>query len=103
MTAHIVAPAPDEQPLSDVSAHESFGSLSSLIRRSAAGVVLIVVLVFGVMIFGTQFANTGNFANLAVASSFLAIISIGMTFVILSGGIDLSVGSMYALAAVLAA
>ena len=55
------------------------------------------------IIFGTQFANTGNFANLAVASSFLAIISIGMTFVILSGGIDLSVGSMYALAAVLAA
>ena len=103
MTSHIVAPAPGDPPLGDVSAHESFGSLSSLIRRSAAGVVLLIVMVAGVMIFGSQFANTANFANLAVASSFLAIISIGMTFVILSGGIDLSVGSMYALAAVLAA
>jgi ribose transport system permease protein len=103
MTAHVVAPAPDDQPLGDFSAHESFGSLSSLVRRSAAGVVLVVVVILGVIVFGTQFANTGNFANLAVASSFLAIISIGMTFVILSGGIDLSVGSMYALAAVLAA
>ena len=65
--------------------------------------MLLVVVVLGVIIFGSQFANTANFANLAVASSFLAIISIGMTFVILSGGIDLSVGSMYALAAVLAA
>ena len=103
MTAHIVAPGPGEQPLSDISAHKSFASLSSLVRRSAAGVVLVAVVVFGVIVFGTQFANPGNFANLAVASSFLAIISIGMTFVILSGGIDLSVGSMYALAAVLAA
>ena len=103
MTAHIVAPAPGDPPLGDVSAHASIGSLSSLVRRSAAGVVLIVVLVLGVIIFGSQFANTGNIANLAVASSFLAIISIGMTFVILGGGIDLSVGSMYALAAVLAA
>jgi ribose/xylose/arabinose/galactoside ABC-type transport system permease subunit len=103
MTVHIVAPEPGDSPLGDVLTHRSFGSLSSLIRRSAAGVVLIVTLVFGVIVFGSQFANTGNVTNLAVASSFLAIISIGMTFVILGGGIDLSVGSMYALAAVLAA
>ena len=43
MTSHIVAPAPSDPPLGDVSAHESFGSLSSLIRRSAAGVVLLFV------------------------------------------------------------
>jgi ribose/xylose/arabinose/galactoside ABC-type transport system permease subunit len=103
MTVHIVAPEPGDSPLGDVLTHRSFGSLSSLIRRSAAGVVLIVTLVFGVIVFGSQFANTGNVTNLAVASSFLAIISIGMTFVILGGGIDLSVGSVYALAAVLAA
>ena len=103
MTSHVVAPAPSDPPLDDIAAHESFGSLSSLIRRSAAGVVLAVVFVVGVIIFGSKFANTGNLANLAVSSSFLAIIAIGMTFVIISGGIDLSVGSLYALAAVLAA
>ena len=35
--------------------------------------------------------------------SFLAVIALGMTFVIISGGIDLSVGSNYALGGVLAA
>ena len=36
-------------------------------------------------------------------SSFLAVIALGMTFVIITGGIDLSVGSVYALGGVLAA
>jgi ribose transport system permease protein len=49
------------------------------------------------------FASASNFANIATQSSFLLIIAIGMTFVILTGGIDLSVGSMYALGGVLAA
>ena len=104
MASDTIAPAPSDGPLEDlVGAHRVLGRPSSLIQRSAAGVVLVVVVVLGVIIFGPQFANTGNFANLAVASSFLAIVAIGMTFVIISGGIDLSVGSLYALAAVLAA
>lgn len=103
MTSDVVARTPGDPPLGDAAAPASFGSVSSLIRRSAAGVVLMVVVVVGVIVFDSKFANTGNFSNLAVASSFLAIIAIGMTFVIVSGGIDLSVGSMYALAAVLAA
>jgi galactofuranose transport system permease protein len=99
----VVARTPGDPPLGVVAAPASFGSVASLVRQSAAGVVLVIVLLLGVVIFGSKFANTGNFANLAVSSSFLAIIAIGMTFVIISGGIDLSVGSVYALAAVLAA
>ena len=99
----VVARTPGDPPLGDVAAPASFGSVASLVRQSAAGVVLVIVILLGVVIFGSKFANTGNFANLAVSSSFLAIIAIGMTFVIISGGIDLSVGSVYALAAVLAA
>jgi len=75
----------------------------SLLQRSAAPAVLVVVAVIGTVSFGGRFANAGNLANMAVASSFLAIIAIGMTMVIISGGIDLSVGSMLALAAVLGA
>ena len=37
------------------------------------------------------------------SSSFLAIVALGMTFVIITGGIDLSVGSVFALGGVLAA
>lgn len=76
---------------------------ASLLQRSAAAAVLVVVALGGTVAFGSRFASVGNLANLAVAISFLAIVAIGMTFVIISGGIDLSVGSMLALAAVLGA
>lgn len=38
-----------------------------------------------------------NFLNLFIDNSFLLILAVGMTFVIISGGIDLSVGSVLAL------
>ena len=95
--------APGDGPLDTTAAPATSGTVVSLIQRSAAAVVLACVIVLGVILFGTSFASTANFSNLAVASSFLGIVAIGMTFVIISGGIDLSVGSMYALAAVLAA
>ena len=73
------------------------------LRRTPAIPVLLVVVVAGAAAFGSTFLSARNFASMAVASSFLLIISVGMTFVIISGGIDLSVGSMLALGAVLAA
>jgi ribose/xylose/arabinose/galactoside ABC-type transport system permease subunit len=50
-----------------------------------------------------KFLNAQNLAQLAKDTSFIAIMAIGATFVIISGGIDLSVGSIYALASVLGA
>ena len=50
-----------------------------------------------------KFLNAQNLAQLAKDTSFIAIMAVGATFVIISGGIDLSVGAMYALASVLAA
>jgi ribose/xylose/arabinose/galactoside ABC-type transport system permease subunit len=79
------------------------GRLAGLVQRGAAPVVLVLVVVLGAVVFGTSFASPGNFANIAVSSSFLALIAVGMTFVIISGGIDLSVGSMLALGGVLTA
>jgi len=46
------------------------------------------------------FMTFSNFLNIAQQTSINAIIAIGMTFVIISGGIDLSVGSIVALAGV---
>jgi simple sugar transport system permease protein len=43
------------------------------------------------------------FANLLVDNAFLLVLAVGMTFVILSGGIDLSVGAVLALSTVIAA
>jgi len=50
-----------------------------------------------------KFLNAQNLAQLAKDTSFIAIMAVGMAFVIISGGIDLSVGSTYALASVLGA
>jgi ribose/xylose/arabinose/galactoside ABC-type transport system permease subunit len=50
-----------------------------------------------------KFLNAQNLAQLAKDSSFIAIMAVGATFVIISGGIDLSVGATYALASVIAA
>ena len=50
-----------------------------------------------------KFLNPQSLAQLAKDTSFIAIMAIGATFVIISGGIDLSVGAIYALASVLAA
>ena len=50
-----------------------------------------------------KFLNAQNLAQLAKDTSFIAIMAVGATFVIIAGGIDLSVGAIYALASVLAA
>src|SRR3954469_16358712 len=50
-----------------------------------------------------KFLNADNLAQLAKDTSFVAVMAVGATVVIIAGGIDLSVGSIYALASVTAA
>ena len=50
-----------------------------------------------------NFLKLGNLLNIANQIAFIAIIAIGLTMVIIAGGIDLSVGSLVALSAVVAA
>jgi galactofuranose transport system permease protein len=62
----------------------------------------VAVLLLGLMGAAGSLAYTGFFSgqvllNLLVDNAFLLVVAIGMTFVILSGGIDLSVGSVVAL------
>ena len=76
--------------------------LTSAISRNAAVAVLVLVVVFGFITVPT-FGSAANLRNVALAASFVGIITAGMTFVIISGGIDLSVGSTYALAVITSA
>ena len=71
--------------------------LTSLISRNGAVAVLVVLLIIG-SIFDKGFGSFDNLQNVALGATYIGIISAGMTFVIISGGIDLSVGSMFALA-----
>ncbi|HEY8457735.1 MAG TPA: ABC transporter permease [Actinopolymorphaceae bacterium] len=73
-----------------------------LLQQHGAVIVLVAVVGFGTIAFDS-FATAENARSIVVSSSFLALIAIGMTFVIISGGIDLSVGSLFVLGGVLAA
>src|ERR1700712_5230493 len=69
-------------------------------RLRAVGPVLGLVLlcIVGTALNG-DFATVDNAMNVLTRTAFIGIIAVGMCFVIISGGIDLSVGSMAALIA----
>lgn len=75
---------------------------ANLLQSQGPLVALLVLCAVAAMFFPT-FLTPLNLANILRQVSLIGVISIGMTFVILSGGIDLSVGSTAAVAAVLAA
>ena len=62
-------------------------------------VVLLVLLVAGVTAFQPNFVSLANLGNIAVQFSQIGLMAAGMTFVMIAGGIDLSVGSVLALGA----
>ena len=67
---------------------------------------LVIVFIIEVIIFSQfspYFFSTGNLLNVTLQASITAIIAAGMTFVILTAGIDLSVGSLVAFSGVLTA
>src|SRR4051812_44840080 len=51
----------------------------------------------------TQFANLENISNILRQTSMSAVAALGMTFIIIAGGIDLSAGSLAALTGVIIA
>jgi ribose transport system permease protein len=56
----------------------------------------LIAFSLSVAIFNTQFLTVGNIFNVLRQTSVNAVIAAGMTFVIITGGIDLSVGSILA-------
>ncbi|MDB4885169.1 MAG: Monosaccharide transporter rane protein family [Gemmatimonadetes bacterium] len=74
----------------------------SLLQRSGALVALVAAIVVGAMRY-YDFLTAENLLNVLRQNSMLGLVALGMTFVILTGGIDLSVGSLVAVAGVVAA
>jgi ribose transport system permease protein len=72
--------------------------MSALFRSPVIAPLLALLLVVSVTALTTpRFLDAGNLSNLALQVSIVAIVAIGSTFVILTGGIDLSPGSAIAL------
>ena len=90
-----------------------WGNLRRLLASEQAGLVLVIVALGTILtalagshvdrLTGSQvnnFLNSYTLIQTATDASFFAVMAVGATIVIISGGIDLSVGSIYALAGV---
>jgi ribose transport system permease protein len=71
-------------------------------RNLGLVIALLVLVIIGTITAGDRFANFSNFVTIIRFASIVGVISLGMTFVITSGGIDLGVGSVMGLATVVA-
>jgi ribose transport system permease protein len=78
-------------------------------QRLATGSTTWIILILAAMLIvfsvmePDSFATVNNFRNLATNAAILMVISVGMTFVIITAGIDLSVGSVLVFAGVVSA
>ncbi|WP_432522268.1 ABC transporter permease [Kineococcus sp. SYSU DK006] len=75
--------------------------VAQLIRRAMLIVMLLVIAFFSYR--SLRFSSPENLQNILIAAAPFALIALGQTLVILTGGIDLSVGSVIAVAAMTSA
>lgn len=77
------------------------GRISSAAQFLIVAAVVIECVVFALL--SPSFLTLDNFVNVALQIAIYGILAVGMTLVILTGGIDLSIGSIVALSGVVAA
>lgn len=84
-------------------AKPSFKKLALADTMQAMGILPILILIIGVFSFiAPNFMTEANMMNITRQASINIVLAAGMTFVILTGGIDLSVGSILGVTAVMA-
>lgn len=76
----------------------SSGALQRVLAFSA---LILMVIIFSFS--SSSFLTSGNIIGILTATTVVGILALGVTFVIISGGIDLSVGTVMTLAAVMTA
>ena len=75
---------------------------ASLLQQQGVLIALALLVLFGTLRYD-NFLSTYNISNVLRFNSMFGLIALGMTFVIITGGIDLSVGAIAALASVVTA
>lgn len=73
-----------------------------LLQRQGALIALVILILFGALRYGSDFATGYNLSSFTGDTAKYGLVALGMTFVIMTGGIDLSVGSVVALGGVVA-
>jgi ribose transport system permease protein len=86
--------------LPQIRAEQSGFFTTATLQKAVAFVVLIVLLAF-FSLFAPNFAAWNNMVNIMQATAVNGVLGVACTFVIISAGIDLSVGTMMTLTAVM--
>ncbi len=95
-----VAPAPAKE----AGRRPSLGSLEALSLGRYAGVIVALILVAALLtITQSTFLTWANMENIIAANSVILILALGATFVVISGGIDLSTASLMTAASMMLA
>ncbi len=81
----------------------STSAVARVLQQQGALIALVVLVVFGALRYGENFATGFNVQSVLADDAKYALVALGMCFVIMTGGIDLSVGSVVALGGVVAA
>lgn len=91
-------------PVVESPAERSGGRFRAVMKAQALQIVLVwlgIVVLFSVLA-PDAFFQGSNFRNIAVSVSILAVLGVGTTFIIITGGIDLSMGSVLVFSGVVA-
>src|SRR3954451_25085516 len=92
--ATATAPTPTPAPGKPEERILTFGDVFG---RDAGGLIVLLVLFGAMTLASDEFLTTANMANLARQVAIFGIIAVGQLLVILTAGIDLSVGSVLGL------
>ncbi|HEX8345279.1 MAG TPA: ABC transporter permease [Actinoplanes sp.] len=95
--------APDQQVVADAPPSDSYlKRLGNLQSVWILGVLLVIIAAFSLAA-GDKFLSTSNFSLISQNIAVWAVLGVGMTFVIITSGIDLSIGSVLVFSSVIAA
>jgi len=95
------APAGPAAPSGSPPAGQS--ALRRFLQSSPAymsGVLLVLIVVFSIL--DPAFSTTSNFRNIVTDASILLVMAVGMTYVMVAAGFDLSIGSVLVFSGVIA-
>lgn len=94
---------PADQPTPTGSGVPATGTKPFNLRESVANLGMLwvlVILVIAATILNPRFLNPGNLSNILSQNAPVGIIAVGMTFIIIAGGFDLSVAAVLAIGGV---
>src|ERR1700731_2724110 len=86
----------------DTAKSDPFRRLRAVLSNQAVSMLLILVVIwFLLSLLSPYFFTVGNLTEITLQTAVIGIIAAGETLIIISGGIDLSVGSLFACSGVL--